>query len=76
VAVSADGRWALSAGADTTVRLWRLTDGKAVGVFRKHGGPIVRAAFAANGRQTVSGDRNGTTLIWDIERFVGKPIVR
>jgi WD40 repeat protein len=76
VALSANGRWAVSAGADATVRLWRLADGKAVGVFRKHGAPVVRAAFAANGRQTVSGDRAGNTLIWDVERFLGKPVAR
>ncbi len=44
------------------MRLWKLADGKDVGVFRKHGSPVVRAAFAENGRQTVSGDRDGVTL--------------
>jgi WD40 repeat protein len=55
------------------VRLWNLTDGKEVGVFRKHGSAVVRAAFADNGRQTVSGDREGATQIWDIERFLALP---
>ena len=54
----------------------RLSDGKDVGVFRKHGSPVVRAAFAGNGRQTVSGDRDGTVLIWNIDRFLPKPSSR
>ncbi|MBO0697341.1 MAG: WD40 repeat domain-containing protein, partial [Zavarzinella sp.] len=74
VVLSGNGQWALSAGSDATVRLWRIADGQNVGTFRKHGAPVVRAAFAANGRQTVSGDRTGATLIWDIERFMSKPI--
>ena len=72
VALSANGKWALTAGADATVRLWQLSDGKDVGVFRKHGSPVVRAAFAGNGRQTVSGDRDGSVLIWSIDRFLPK----
>ena len=43
-----------------------------MGTFRKHTGPVVRAAFADNGRQTVSGDRDGTTQVWNIERFLPK----
>jgi hypothetical protein len=30
------------------------------------------AAFAGNGTQTVSGDREGNVLIWSIERFLPK----
>jgi WD40 repeat protein len=72
VALSANGKWALSAGADATVRLWKLSEGKDVGVFRKHTSPVVRASIAANGKQTVSGDRDGGIQIWSIERFLPK----
>ena len=61
-----------TATADPTVRLWKLADGKDVGVFRKHNSPVAKAAFAGNGPQTVSGDREGDVLIWNIERFLPK----
>jgi WD40 repeat protein len=54
------------------VRLWRLSDGKDVGVFRKHGSAVVQAAFTESGRQTVSGDRDGSTLIWSIEGLLSQ----
>jgi WD40 repeat protein len=72
VAIKDGGRWLLTAGADRTVRLWdsALKDKKDVAVFRKHGGPVVSAAFLANGTQTISGDRDVTVLPWKIDKFL------
>ena len=64
------GRWVLSAGSDATVRLWGLGSGKDVAVFRKHGVPVVSAAFLANGTQTLSGDRDLTLLPWKVDQFL------
>lgn len=72
VEISSDQRWILSAGSDSTVRLWSLKDREEKGAFRKHGKPVVRASFADNGTQTVSGDSQGNLLVWDIRKFKTK----
>jgi mono/diheme cytochrome c family protein len=63
-------RWVLSAGSDRTVRLWDLAAEKDVATFRKHGSPVVAAAFVANGKQTVSGDRGLNLLPWDVAKIL------
>ncbi|MBA4062494.1 MAG: hypothetical protein C0501_02085 [Isosphaera sp.] len=75
VAVKDGGRWVLTAGADRTVRLWDAAGepgALATGgtVFRKHGAPVVSAAFLANGTQTLSGDRDVTVLPWKIDALL------
>ncbi len=72
VAIKDGGRWLLTAGADRTVRLWDTAKPKDrdVAVFRKHGAPVVSAAFLANGTQTLSGDRDVTVLPWKIDKFL------
>jgi WD40 repeat protein/mono/diheme cytochrome c family protein len=64
-------RWVLSAGSDRTVRLWDLGTEKEAAIFRKHGSPVVSAAFLANGNQTLSGDRELNLLPWDVSKFYG-----
>jgi hypothetical protein len=54
------------------VRLWDTAKPKErdIAVFRKHGSPVVSAAFLANGTQTLSGDRDVTVLPWKIDKFI------
>ena len=66
--VSPDGKHLLSAGADRTVRLWQVADGKELAAFRKHGDSVARAAFV-NDSQTVSVGRDGKPLIWNVSKF-------
>jgi WD40 repeat protein/mono/diheme cytochrome c family protein len=70
------GRWVLTAGGDRTVRLWDTAKpkDKDIAVFRKHGSPVVSAAFLANGTQTISGDRDVTVLPWKIDKFIVAPV--
>ena len=57
------------------MRLWDTAqkDKKEVAIFRKHNGPVVSAAFLANGTQTLSGDRDVTVLPWKIDKFLAAP---
>ncbi len=59
VAVSADGRTAVSGGADRAVRVWDLARAAAPRMLTGHGGPVYAVAVSADGRTAVSGATTG-----------------
>ena len=66
VAVSADGRMAVSGGSDGTVRVWDLAGDAAPRVLTGHAGPVNAVAVSADGRTAVSGSADGTVRVWDL----------
>jgi WD40 repeat protein len=80
VAVSADGRRAVSGDSGGTVRVWDLATGKHVApasqrlrrLFARSPTPgILTLSISADGRRAVSGDGGGTVRVWDLA--TGKP---
>jgi WD40 repeat protein len=81
VAFSPDGRWiATGAGResdetkgdrsdskDNRVLLWEASDGTLVGELSGHTRPVKSVAFSPTSRRLVSGSRDGTARVWDIE---------
>jgi WD40 repeat protein len=70
VAVSADGRVAVSASGDGTLKVWDLESGRelcALGPLVIHAGLIARVAVSADGRRAVSASRDATLKVWDLE---------
>ena len=67
VAVSADGRRAVSGGTDRTVRVWDLEAGTAVHTLTGHDGSVDAVAVSADGRRAVSGGYDATVRVWDLE---------
>ena len=55
MAVSADGRRAVSGGRDGTVRVWDLDTGAPLHTLTGHGGWVHAVAVSADGRRAVSG---------------------
>ncbi|GAK50003.1 serine/threonine protein kinase with WD40 repeats [Candidatus Moduliflexus flocculans] len=68
VAVSADGRYALSGSWDTSLRFWSLTNGKCLETLRGHTNYVTSVALSSDGRLALSGSRDGTIRFWSVAR--------
>lgn len=66
VACAPDGRHVLSGGADNTLRLWDVTQGREVRRFTGHTDQVTSVAFAAGGSQAISGSWDTTVRLWDV----------
>jgi WD40 repeat protein len=84
LAVSADGRFALSGGGgphweggelvpgDCSVRLWDLAAGKEVGRFNGHKAPVLGMAFFPGGKAFASCGADGAVWLWEKARREGQ----
>lgn len=66
LAVSADGRRALSGGDDRTVRLWDLDRGREIERFAKHRAGVTGVVFAPDGRHYLSCSHDQTLRLWEL----------
>src|SRR5262249_39190580 len=66
VALSPDGRYALSGGKDRSVRLWDVPTGKELKRFDGHREAVWCVAFSPSGRRALSGGDDRTVLLWDL----------
>jgi eukaryotic-like serine/threonine-protein kinase len=67
IACSPDGRTALTANSDGTLRLWELSTGRQLRTFRGHSGWAICVAFSPDGRTALSGSADHTLKLWDVE---------
>ena len=65
VDLSPDGRWAVSASDDSTIRLWHLSSGRCRRILRGHTGPVNAVCFSSDGRRLLSGSQDGTMRLWE-----------
>jgi len=63
--ISSDGQFVLSSSWDKTLRLWDLSNGKAVRLFKGHEADVLSVAFSADNRQIVSASRDRSIRLWN-----------
>ncbi|MGQ9765718.1 MAG: WD40 repeat domain-containing protein, partial [Armatimonadota bacterium] len=67
MAVTADGRYALSGSWDKTVKVWDLASGRLLRSLGGHTGWVWAVAVTADGRSALSGSDDRTVKVWDLE---------
>jgi WD40 repeat protein/serine/threonine protein kinase len=66
VAVSPDGRFALSAGYDGMVRYWDLAQGAELRAIPAHKGAVRYVTFSPDGKQALSCGEDKLACLWDL----------
>ena len=66
VAISADGRTALSGGLDGTLKLWYLSTGREIRTISGHQSGLSSVSLSADGRTGLSGGYDKTLKLWDL----------
>ena len=72
MALSADGKTALTGSQDKTARLWETATGKPIGPPLQHQDEVVAVALSADGKTALTGSYDKTARLW--ETATGKPI--
>ncbi|MCB0123789.1 MAG: DUF4062 domain-containing protein, partial [Caldilineaceae bacterium] len=66
VVVTPDGRCAVSASRDSTVKIWNLMSGECDATLSGHTLPVNGVAITPDGQRIISASADGTLKIWDI----------
>ena len=67
VALSGDGRRAVSASKDNTLKVWDVESGRELRTLQGHSGSVYGVALSGDGRLAVSASDDKTLKVWDVE---------
>jgi WD40 repeat protein len=67
VAVTPDGRRAVSGSRDETLRVWDLEMGREERMLEGHTDDVNAVAVTPDGRRVMSGSEDHTLRVWDLE---------
>jgi WD40 repeat protein len=67
LAVTADGRLAISAHLDSTLKVWDTATGRKIRTLTGHKAPVLAVALAPDGLHAVSGSQDGTVRVWSLK---------
>jgi tetratricopeptide (TPR) repeat protein len=63
---SPDGKWVVTASADSTARVWDAQTGQPLTEPLKHAGWVNSARFSPDGKRLVTASSDGTARLWDV----------
>ena len=69
-AFSPEGKRILTAGSDSTARLWDAESGKEIRRFEGHSGELNACAFSPEGKRILTAGDDSTARLWDAESGV------
>ena len=58
----------VSASFDKSIKLWDGKTGKFITSFRGHVASVYQVAWSADSRMLVSGSKDSTLKVWDVEK--------
>jgi len=67
VAVTADGKMAVSASHEKTIKLWNLDTGECLATLKGHADEVNSVQLTQDGRHAISSSNDKTVKIWDVE---------
>src|SRR5262249_48377679 len=67
VALSTDGKRAISGCLDNTVRVWDLESSAPPHILEGHALPVHAVALSTDGKRAISGSDDNTLLVWDLK---------
>jgi len=67
VAVTPDGKKAISASDDKTLKVWDIDSGEELRTWRGHTGAVIGVAVTPDGKKVISTSDDRTLKVWDIE---------
>lgn len=69
LALSPDGAWLVTGGANGALRVWSAGTGLLVETLEGHEAPLVSLAFRPDGQRLASGDSKGLVRLWSVEAW-------
>ena len=67
VALTPDGKRAISASGDKTLKVWDLETGRTLRTLEGHSASVFGVAVTADGKRAVSASEDKTLKVWDLE---------